>query len=109
MGQSRKSATTFVMSVKPSKAEVAIHGADVRYVPKAEVTHTMGESSDVLATICTINPFTHAVEAVRFALYLEIAPLSLAVVAGVLAAAGALTVIGYDPGRGLRTRQGPET
>ncbi len=72
---------------------------------KAEVTHTMGESSDVLATICTINPFTHAVEAVRFALYLEMAPLSLAVVVGVLAAAGALTVVGYDPARGYRSRQ----
>jgi len=68
----------------------------------------MRESSDVLATICGLNPFTHAVEAVRFALYLEMAPLSLAVVAGVLVAAGGLTVIGYDPGRGLRTRQGPE-
>jgi len=68
----------------------------------------MRESSDVLATICAFNPFTHAVEAIRFSLYLEIAPLSLAVVAGVAVAAGALTVIGYDPGRGFRTRQGPE-
>jgi ABC-2 type transport system permease protein len=69
----------------------------------------MRESSDVLATICAVNPFTHAVEAVRFALHLEMAPLSLAVVAGVLATAGGLTVIGYDPGRGFRARQGPET
>ena len=68
----------------------------------------MRESSDLLATICAFNPFTHAVEAIRFSLYLEIAPLSLAVVAGVAVAAGALTVIGYDPGRGFRTRQGPE-
>jgi ABC-2 type transport system permease protein len=67
----------------------------------------MRESSDVLSTICAVNPFTHAVEAVRFSLYVEMAPLSLAIVAGVLVAAGGLTVIGYDPERGYRTRQSP--
>ncbi len=36
-GQNRKSRTTILMSVKPPRAEVAIHGADVRYVPLAEV------------------------------------------------------------------------
>lgn len=31
----------------------------------------MAESSEVLHTICTLNPFTHAVELIRFALYLS--------------------------------------
>jgi ABC-2 type transport system permease protein len=68
----------------------------------------MRESSDVLAVICAANPFTHAVEAVRFALYLDVAPFSLAIVAAVLAAAGLLTVISYDPARGYRGGQGSE-
>ncbi len=37
-GQQRKSDTASMMSVKPPKAEVAIHGADVRYVPKGDIS-----------------------------------------------------------------------
>ena len=36
-GQKRKSRTTTVMSALPPKAEVAIHVADVRYVPTADM------------------------------------------------------------------------
>ena len=35
--QKRNSATTFVMSVKPPKAEVSLSRFDVRYVPKGEI------------------------------------------------------------------------
>jgi len=73
----------------------------------------MRESSDVLAFICSVNPFTHAVESVRFALYLQASPPSLAVTAGVLVASTVLAVIGYDPARSLRPafrdRPAPET
>ena len=39
------------------------------------------QSSPVVYAICRLNPFTYAVELIRFALYLEIDWLSLAVVA----------------------------
>ena len=38
------------------------------------------ESSPLLYEICRLNPFTHAVELIRFALYGQIEPVSLAIV-----------------------------
>ena len=32
----------------------------------------MAESSELLYNICAVNPFTHAVELIRFALYVEL-------------------------------------
>lgn len=66
----------------------------------------MAESSTVLRDICAINPFSHVVEMVRFALYLEIN--GPAIGSSLLWAAGltALAVWGYDPGRGLARRKG---
>src|SRR5258708_8306284 len=40
------------------------------------------EASPLLYYVCELNPFTHAVELVRFALYCQINWISLAVVAG---------------------------
>jgi ABC-2 type transport system permease protein len=51
------------------------------------------------------NPFTHAVEAMRFALYGQAAPTSLAVVAGCTVAFFALALWGYDPQRGAVRRR----
>jgi ABC-2 type transport system permease protein len=64
------------------------------------------EGSPLLYTICELNPFTHAVELVRFALYGQINWLSLAVVGGctVLFMVGA--ILAYDPARGLLARRG---
>jgi ABC-2 type transport system permease protein len=57
------------------------------------------EGSPLLADIAWANPFTHCVELVRFALYLKVSWLSLAVVLVV----GALTLLAafyaYDPSR----------
>jgi ABC-2 type transport system permease protein len=64
------------------------------------------ESSDLIYRICTLNPFTYAVEGLRFALYLEVEPLSLAVVAGILAFFFGLAVWGYDPRKGIQHRRG---
>ena len=66
----------------------------------------MAESSTVLRDICAVNPFTHVVEMIRFALYLELN--AAAVGLSVVWAAGliALAVWGYDPGRGLARRKG---
>src|SRR6201998_1801657 len=64
------------------------------------------ETSPLLYYICQFNPFTHAVELIRFALYLQINWLSLAVVAGCTAGFMLGAVIAYDPARGLLARRG---
>lgn len=63
------------------------------------------ESSPILFHVCQMNPFTYAVELIRFALYLRIEPTSLAVVTGctILFMVGAVLV--YDPARGFLARQ----
>lgn len=69
----------------------------------------MQESSALLHDICALNPFTHAVELIRFALYGEISWLSLAVVVGVTAVCLLAALHAYDPSKGLlaRKRGGP--
>jgi ABC-2 type transport system permease protein len=64
------------------------------------------QSSPVVYLICRLNPFTYAVELIRFALYLKVDWLSLAVVASatILFTLGA--IIAYDPARGLVSRRG---
>jgi len=64
------------------------------------------ESSPALYYVCELNPFTHAVELIRFALYLQINWVSLAVVAGCTAAFMLGAVMAYDPARGLLARRG---
>jgi ABC-2 type transport system permease protein len=61
----------------------------------------MAESSPFLRDVCAVNPFTHAVELIRFALYgqLNAAALGWTVLAFVIFFAGALR--GYDPARGM--------
>jgi ABC-2 type transport system permease protein len=64
------------------------------------------ESSLWLYRIYSVNPFTHAVELIRFAMYGQFNALSAAVVAGFLVFFMALAVYGYDPGRGLIAKRG---
>ena len=66
----------------------------------------MAESSPLLRDICAVNPFTHAIELIRFALYLEWNPWALlwTVVAGAIFMA--LALWGYDPARGMIKRKG---
>ncbi len=61
----------------------------------------MAESSDLLRDICAVNPFTHAVEMIRFALYgqVNLPALGWTLLAG--AVFMALALWGYDPARGL--------
>jgi len=65
----------------------------------------MRETSDLLYRLCAINPFTHAVELIRFALYerfnLEATVYTL-VTLGVLSA---LAIYGYSPARGMMSRK----
>ncbi|MFO1148360.1 MAG: ABC transporter permease [Alsobacter sp.] len=57
-----------------------------------------------IATVAQINPFTHVVELVRFALYGQFAPVAFAATLGYGALAFALAVRGYDPQRGILGR-----
>lgn len=67
------------------------------------------DASEALYLVCLANPFTHAVEFARFALYGAFDPLSGAVVLGTTLVFFALAVIAYDPGRGLMgLRGGPK-
>ena len=63
-------------------------------------------SSVVLHWICVLNPFTHAVELIRFALYGKFNPVALVVVAAGTAIFLGAAVIGYDPARGFLPRKG---
>lgn len=60
--------------------------------------------ADWIVLVAQVNPFTHVVELVRFALYGRLAPLSLAVTLAYAAVAFALAVRGYDPQRGILGR-----
>jgi len=64
------------------------------------------QSSPAVYTICRLNPFTYAVELIRFALYVEIDWLSLAVVGTCAALFTAGAIVAYDPARGLIARRG---
>jgi len=65
----------------------------------------MAESSELLYNICAVNPFTHAVELIRFALYLDFNAVALG---WTVLAAGLFTSValwGYSPeGKRLRRK-----
>jgi hypothetical protein len=62
-------------------------------------------SSQTLYWLCALNPFTHVVESIRFALYAQFNALSLAATAITLAVFAVLAVLGYDPRHGMIKRQ----
>jgi ABC-2 type transport system permease protein len=64
------------------------------------------EASPLLHYVCQFNPFTHAVELIRFALYGKLNLLSLAVVCGCTAVFMIGAILAYDPARGLLARRG---
>jgi ABC-2 type transport system permease protein len=64
------------------------------------------ESSTLLHDIAAFNPFTHAVELIRFALYMQVNWLSLAVVVGCMLAFMGGAIYAYDPSKGLIMRRG---
>ena len=66
----------------------------------------MREASETLYWVCLLNPFTHAVELVRFALYLKFELTSCLVVIAVTIVTFALSAFAYDPGRGMLARRG---
>jgi len=65
----------------------------------------MAESSTFLRDICAFNPFTHAVELIRFALYLEFNGPALGWTALTFALFMAGALWGYDPAKGMLRRR----
>src|SRR5487761_33854 len=66
---------------------------------------TVQQANERLYYVCMVNPFTHAVELIRFALYEQFNAEAGAVVVGALIVFMALAILGYDPGRGLIVRR----
>ena len=64
------------------------------------------ESSPLLYEICSINPFTHADELIRFALYGQVDLSSLAIVVGCTVLFLGAAVFAYNPSKGLIARRG---
>jgi len=64
------------------------------------------ESSPFLYDLCRLNPFTYAVELIRFAFYGQLNWPALAVVAGCTVLFMGLSVYAYDPSKGLLARRG---
>ena len=66
----------------------------------------MRESSAALYHISLLNPFTHAVEALRYALHLKLDVAALAWTLIWLALFFAVAILAYDPKRGIIRRRG---
>ena len=66
------------------------------------------EASLLLYYVCQANPFTHAVELNRFALYARLEPVSAVVLVAATAIFLTLAVYGYDPAKGLMQRRAAE-
>jgi ABC-2 type transport system permease protein len=64
------------------------------------------QQSEWLYWVCQFNPYSHAVEFIRFGLYAQIEPIACAVTVATTVVFFALAVIAYDPGRGLMGRRG---
>lgn len=67
------------------------------------------ESSPLLYEICRFNPFTHAVELVRFAFYGQFDSTSFFVVSGCTILFLACAIYAYNPSKGLIGRRAPGT
>lgn len=63
------------------------------------------ESGDWLYTLCIANPFTYAVELMRFALYGQLNGIALVVCSACALLFWLAAVVGYDPERGLLKRK----
>lgn len=66
----------------------------------------MAESSPLLRDICAVNPFSHAVESIRFALYGQINLVALGWTLLAFAIFFAGSIAGYDPAKGAVVRKG---
>jgi len=65
----------------------------------------MRESSELLYYVCAANPFTHAVELIRFSLYSTANYFSLSIVLITTIVLLSAAIVGYDPKRGIIVRK----
>ncbi|KQS83273.1 MULTISPECIES: ABC transporter permease [unclassified Rhizobium] len=65
----------------------------------------MAEASPRLRDLCALNPFTHAVELIRFSLYAKGNATALAVTLLAFAVLSLIAIWGYDPARGMTARK----
>jgi ABC-2 type transport system permease protein len=65
----------------------------------------MKEASNFIYEICLLNPFTYAVESLRFALYLDVNAEAILVVLACLLVFFVLAIWGYDPKKGMMRRR----
>lgn len=68
--------------------------------------YRMQESSELLYLLCRLNPFTHGVELVRFALYGQVSAEALAVVLAATALFLTGAILRYSPARGMVGKAG---
>lgn len=66
----------------------------------------MREASEWLYWLCTVNPFTHATELVRHALYMKMSWEALGIVAGTTLVLSILAIKGFNPQRGIKGKGG---
>lgn len=67
----------------------------------------IAESSQLLARICALNPFTYCVELIRHALYVQLDLHALVVVAATAVVTFLAATLAYDPARTALLRRGP--
>ena len=65
----------------------------------------MAEASPRLRDLCMLNPFTHAVELIRFALYGQVNGMAALWVTLALGLFSVAALWGYDPARGVQNRK----
>lgn len=65
----------------------------------------MAEASTLLRDICAFNPFSHGVELIRFALYGEFNGMALVWALLAFGVFLGLSILGYDPARGIVRRK----
>jgi ABC-2 type transport system permease protein len=61
----------------------------------------MREANEIIYYICAANPFTHAVELIRFALYGQFNSQAFWITAATTIVLTSVAILGYDPRRGL--------
>jgi ABC-2 type transport system permease protein len=66
----------------------------------------MKESSEFLYFLAQYNPFSQAVELIRFALYGQFNAFAFAYTAGAFVIFMAAAIFGYNPSKGMMTRKG---
>ena len=64
------------------------------------------EASPLLYEVCRLNPFSYAVELIRFGLYGQVDTISLAIVVGCTVFFLSAAVFAYNPSKGLIARRG---